>query len=160
MYNRLLAQLAQCEFPAHRALILTRSNQRQLEDYKKMQQEIELNIMNVKQNIVQNKAKLEKAKMLKGNRMQYDLLAQSIQEQPARALTDKKLSTLRVELDNLKEEQKSFEDIMDKRRKQFAVLSSSANQIRTLLDQKQTEETMNTSLDDITNSPGPEPMSE
>lgn len=160
MYDRMLSQLSQCEFAVKRSLLLTRTSKQQLEDYKNLQAKLENNILDVKNTIEESKKDLAQAKVLKQNRMMYDLLAQSIKEQPARKETDKKLADLKSELAELHDESRSLEQKLDMRRKQFHVLVSSANQLRAMLDDMNNEDAMNTSLDDITNSPGPEPMSE
>lgn len=156
----MLYQLSQCEFAVKRSQLLTSTSKMQLEDYKKLQNKLENNIIDVKESIEESKKDLAKAKVLKQNRMMYDLLAQSIKEQPARKDTDKKLADLEAELKELREESTSLEQRLDLRRKQFHVLVSSANQLRAMLDDMKNDDAMNTSLDDITNSPGPEPMSE
>lgn len=160
MYDRMLYQLSQCEFAVRRSQLLTSTSKMQLDDYKKLQEKLENNIVDVKQSIEENKKDLAKAKVLKQNRMMYDLLAQSIKEEPARKETDKKLADLKAELKELYEESTSLEQKLGLRRKQFHVLVSSANQLRAMLDDMNNDDAMNTSLDDITNSPGPEPMSE
>lgn len=160
LYDRMLYQLSQCEFAVKRSQLLTVTSKRQLEDYKKLQNKLENNIVDVKDTIEESKKDLAKAKVLKQNRMMYDLLAQNIKEQPARKETDKKLNDLKSELQELHEESANLEQKLDSRRKQFHVLVSSANRLRAMLEEVQNDDAMNTSLDDITNSPGPEPMSE
>ncbi|GJQ86260.1 hypothetical protein Trydic_g8959 [Trypoxylus dichotomus] len=160
VYDRMLSQLSQCEFAVKRSLLLQKTNQRELDNYKKLQQELEKRITTVKNTIEVNKVDLQQAKVLKQNRMMYDLLAQSIQEQPARKDTDKKLANLKSELNDLREEKHLLEQKLDMRRKQFHVLISSCNQLQRMSNDTKEDDAMNTSLDDITNSPGPEAMSE
>ncbi|KAI4458742.1 maintenance of killer 16 mak16 protein-related [Holotrichia oblita] len=160
VYDRMLSQLSQCEFAVKRSLLLQKTNQRELDNYKKLQHELEKKIANVKNTIEVNKVDLQQAKVLKQNRMMYDLLAQSIQEQPARRDTDKKLANLKSELNDLREEKQLLEQKLDMRRKQFHVLISSCNQLQSMSNDTREDDAMNTSLDDITNSPGPEVMSE
>ncbi|XP_017772596.1 PREDICTED: THO complex subunit 7 homolog [Nicrophorus vespilloides] len=159
-YDRLLCQLNQCEYSTKRSTVLANTNNLQLQRYKQLQSVLEIKINDVKEGIEHSKVNLEDAKISKRNRMQYDLLAQSIKEQPARSDTDKRLAALHGELNELKEESQSIDQKLENRRKQFYVLVSSANQLRTMVEEMKNEDAMNTSLDDITNSPGPEPMSE
>lgn len=155
----MLSQLSQCEFAVKRSQLQVKTNAKQLDMYKLIQESLERKITEVKEAIVNNKNSLIQAKILKQNRMMYDLLAKNIKEQPARKETDKRLSDLKKQLEELHEESRLLEEKLDTRRKQFHVLVSSANQLRGMLESS-TNEDINTSLDDITNSPGPEPMSD
>lgn len=155
----MLAQLCQCEFALKRSLLLNQTNEKQMQNYKALQSKLEEKIKEVKVVIEESKNNLTQAKVLKQNRMMYDLMAQSIEKHPARKVTNECLENLKAELQELREEQKQLEHKLDMKRKQFFVLVSSANSLRTMLEEMN-EEAMNNSLDDITNSPGPEPMSE
>lgn len=159
-YDRMLSQLSQCEFAVKRSLLLQRTNQKELDNYKILQEDLEKKITNVKETIETKKEKLEQAKVLKQNKMMYNLLAQSIQEQPARKDTDQRLADLKLELNSLRDKKRLLEQKLNMRKKQFYVLISSCNQLQGMADEAKEEDTMNMSLDDITNSPGPEIMSE
>lgn len=160
VYDRMLMQLNQCEFAVKRSQLLVKTSAKQLSMYKKFQKDLEGKTLDAKDAIEKHKNALSQAKVLKQNRMMYDLLAQSIKKQPARKETDQKLADLKAELDSLHEENRMLEQKLDIRRKQFLVLVTSANQLRNMLELNGSDEAMNTSLDDITNSPGPEPMSD
>lgn len=157
--DKMLAQLCQCEFALKRSLLLSATNAKQLDKYQLLQTKLEEKIKEVKVLIEESKNNLSQAKVLKQNRMMYDLMAQSIEKHPARKETNKCLENLKAELHELHEEQKLLEQRLDLKRKQFFVLVSSANSLRTMLEDSN-EDAMNNSLDDITNSPGPETMSE
>lgn len=158
-FDKMLAQLCQCEFALKRSLLLSETNVKQLDKYHLLQTRLEEKINEVKLIIEESKNNLSQAKVLKQNRMMYDLMAQSIEKHPARKETNKCLENLKAELHELHEEQKLLEQRLDLKRKQFFVLVSSANSLRTMLEDAN-DDAMNNSLDDITNSPGPEPMSE
>jgi len=160
LYDRMLAQISQCEFAVRRSQLLSKTNKNQLQNYQKLQKKLEKQISDVKNTIEVSKQNLAQAKILKQNRMMYDLLAQSIKQQPARRDTDKRLAELKSELNSLHDQRRNLEQKLEMRRKQFHVLVSSANQLHCMLEDTTEDDAMNTSLDDITNSPGPEPMSE
>ncbi|KAF2884904.1 hypothetical protein ILUMI_21275 [Ignelater luminosus] len=160
LYDRMLGQISQCEFALRRSQLLSKTNKNQLQNYQKLQKKLEKQISDVKNAIEVSKHNLSQAKILKQNRMMYDLLAQSIKQQPARKDTDKRLAELKAELNSLHDQRRNLEQKLEMRRKQFHVLVSSANQLRSMLEETADDDTMNTSLDDIANSPGPEPMSE
>ncbi|KAF5286159.1 hypothetical protein FQR65_LT12917 [Abscondita terminalis] len=158
LFDRMLAQLSQCEFAVRCSQLLAKTNKNQLENYQKLQKKLEVQIIEVKNTIEISKQNLAQAKILKQNRMMYDLLAQSIKQQPARKDTDKRLADLKGQLNSLRDQKRNLEQKLEIRRKQFHVLVSSANQLRSMLEDVIDDDSINTSLDDITNSP--EPMSE
>ncbi|KAF5277422.1 hypothetical protein FQA39_LY06235 [Lamprigera yunnana] len=158
LYDRMLVQISQCELAVKRSQLLSRNSQNQLQNYQKLQKKLEKQISDVKNTIEISKQNLAQAKVLKQNRMMYDLLACSIKQQPARKDTDKRLADLKAELNSLRDQKRSLEQKLEIRRKQFHVLVSSANQLRSMLEDVVDDDSINTSLDDITNSP--EPMSE
>lgn len=162
LYNKVLSQIALCELSRNRSELLKQTHQEQLQKYMEMYEEQQQKTVNIKQQIADQKIQLEKAKSIKNNRIQYDLLANNIAKEPARTETNSILNNLQKEISELRDEKQRLDDLLDKRRKQFHVLSTSANKIRSLLaeDADSSIEEINASLDDITNSPGPEPMSE
>ncbi|KAJ8955705.1 hypothetical protein NQ318_008577 [Aromia moschata] len=159
MYDKILAQLNLVEHSRRRSELVTKSNDDQLMKYQNLYTDYEDKINEIKEEIAKQRVELERAKVIKQNRIQYDLLARAIAAEPPRTEMNKQLVTLQVELKDLGEEKRRLVQKLDKRKKQFHVLSTSANQLRVYLDEDDDE--MNTSLDDVTaNSPGPEPMSE
>ncbi|KAK5643325.1 hypothetical protein RI129_007170 [Pyrocoelia pectoralis] len=155
LYDRMLAQIDQCESAARRSQIGLRANGRQQQKGQQYQKKLERQINDCKKTIEVNKQNLVQAKVLKQNRMMYDLLAQSIKQQPARKDTDKRLADLKAELNQLRDQKTKLEQKLEMRKKLFHVSMSSMNQLRSILEE---DDITNTSLDDITNSP--EPMSE
>ncbi|KAJ8932111.1 hypothetical protein NQ314_014892 [Rhamnusium bicolor] len=163
MYDKILAQLSLVEHSRRRSELVTKSNDEQLMKYQQLYSDYEQKINDIKDEIANQRIELEKAKIIKQNRIQYDLLARAIAAEPPRTEMSQQLVTLQKELRDLGEEKRRLVQKLDKRKKQFHVLSTSANQLRVYLDEEDEKDDseMNTSLDDITaNSPGPEPMSE
>lgn len=159
-FDKMLAQLCQCEFAQKRSLLLTQTNKKQMEKYKALQNTLEEKINEVNILIEESKNNLSQAKVLKQNRMMYDLMAQNIEKHPARKETNESLENLKAALKQLHEEERQLEEKMDLKRKQFFVLVSSANSLRAMLEEMDEEVMSHSLLDDITNSPGPETMSE
>ncbi|XP_044258020.1 THO complex subunit 7 homolog [Tribolium madens] len=159
-HDKLLAQLSLCEYSVRRSQLLTRTTARQLENYKKIYEKFEQQISEVKDSIKQNKDNLVQAKIWKQNHMMYDLLAQSIAEQPARKETNERLSNLQAELKELHKEKELLEQKLDMRRKQFHVLVSSASKLQAMLEESNEYCNNDSLLEDVADSTGPEPMSE
>ena len=73
----------------------------ELQNYKNLSLLIETGIEAAKQDIESTKLDFQEAKTVRKNRIEYDVLAKVINEQPDRKETDEKLSQLRKELNSL-----------------------------------------------------------
>lgn len=98
----MLCQLAQCEFAQKKSRFVSSMSQEELRNYEELSKEIEIEIEEAKKDIEQTKIELEEAKRVRKNRIEYDVLAKVINEQPDRVETNAKLDTLRDELGSLK----------------------------------------------------------
>lgn len=133
-HDRMLAQLAQCEFAMTKSELAAQMSAAELQNYKNLSQEIEKKILTAKEDIEKTKVELQEAKTVRKNRIEYDVLAKIINEQPDRKETDEKLSQLKKELGNLEEVREQLERKLDMRRKQFHVLVASIHQLQSMLD--------------------------
>lgn len=161
IYDKILAQLCLIEHSRKKSELITKSNDDQLVKYQHLHTEYEEKITSIKQEIAKQRVELEKARIVKQNRIKYDLLAKDIFAEPPRTEMNEKLIALQKHLKELGEEKRRLVLKLDKRKKQFHVLSTSANQLNVYLNEDdETEDAeMNTSLDDVTAN-SPEPMSE
>lgn len=98
----MLAQLAQCEFAQKKSRLVSNMYQKELDNYAELSKSIELEIEEAKKNIEKTNIELEQAKQVRKNRIEYDVLAKVINEQPDRQETDIKLANLQKELGKLK----------------------------------------------------------
>ncbi|CAK9823567.1 THO complex subunit 7 homolog [Anthophora retusa] len=146
LHERMLSQLAQCEFAQRKSRLVSNMSQEELKNYEKLSQEIEIQIEEAKKDIEKTKAELQNAKRVRKNRIEYDVLAKVINEQPDRVETNLKLATLREELGKLKEKSEQLELKLEMRRKQFHVLISSIHSLQGMLDEGD-EEMMDVSLE-------------
>ncbi|XP_012219454.1 THO complex subunit 7 homolog [Linepithema humile] len=146
LHERMLSQLAQCEFAQKKSRLVSNMSQEELKNYEELSKEIEIQIEKAKEDIEKTKAELQDAKRVRKNRIEYDVLAKVINEQPDRLETDIKLSTLRQELGSLKEKSEQLEHKLEMRRKQFHVLISSIHSLQGMLDECD-EEIMDVSLE-------------
>ncbi|XP_066999773.2 THO complex subunit 7 homolog isoform X2 [Anabrus simplex] len=144
-HDRMLAQLAQCEFAVTKSRLSATMSAAELQNYENLSQQIEAGIEQAKYDIERTKLEFQDAKTVRKNRIEYDVLAKVISEQPDRKETDEKLTQLRKELGSLEETREQLERKLDMRRKQFHVLVTSIHQLQAMLDD--TEEIMETSLD-------------
>lgn len=161
LYDKIVAQLCLIEHSRKKSELITKSNDDQLIKYQLLHAEYEEKINDIKKEIVKQRVELEKARVVKQNRIQYDLLAKHISAEPPRTEMNNKLINLQNQFKELGEEKRRLVMKLDKRKKQFHVLSTSANQLNLYLNEEDEKEDseMNTSLDDVTAN-SPEPMSE
>lgn len=146
LHERMLSQLAQCEFAQRKSRLVSGMSQEELKSYEQLSQEIEIQIEEAKRDIEKTKTELQDAKRVRKNRIEYDVLAKVINEQPDRVQTNLKLATLREELGKLKEKSEQLEHKLEMRRKQFHVLISSIHSLQGMLDECD-EEIMDVSLE-------------
>lgn len=157
LYTTILAQLAEIEFTQNKSRLVSAMRQEELKNYEKLSNEIEEEIEKAKKSIETTKQELQNAKQIRKNRIEYDVLAKVINEQPDRKETNVKLETLKNELGTLKEKSEQLEYKLEMRRKQFHVLISSIHSLQSMLDESD-EEIMDVSLEnyeeaDISMSP-------
>lgn len=101
LHDRMLAQLAQCEFAVTKSRLSALMSAAELQNYENLSRQIETGIEAAKQDIESTKFEFQDAKTVRKNRIEYDVLAKVINEQPDRKETDEKLSQLRKELGSL-----------------------------------------------------------
>lgn len=102
LHERILSQLAQCEFAQKKSRLVSNMSREELDSYEQLSKEIEIQIEEAKEDIEKTKIELQDAKRVRKNRIEYDVLAKVINEQPDRLETDIKLATLQQELATLK----------------------------------------------------------
>ncbi|KAJ2951158.1 hypothetical protein O0L34_g5550 [Tuta absoluta] len=134
-HDRMLAQLAQCEFAVTKSQLASEMMSAELKSYEALSQILETGIEVAKGNIEKSKADLAQAKTVRKNRIEYDVLAKVISEQPDRKETLDRLGTLKTELSNLESTKQQLESRLGQRKKQFHVLVTSIHQLQALLDE-------------------------
>lgn len=73
----------------------------ELNNYENISKQIEDTIQSVKEEIVGTKEDFKEAKIIRKNRLEYEVLSKVINEQPDRKETNEKLGKLKKELENL-----------------------------------------------------------
>ncbi|KAF7267521.1 hypothetical protein GWI33_019262 [Rhynchophorus ferrugineus] len=159
-FDKILVQLSIVEHSKHRYQYVSKSNSVQLEKYQTLHSTMEEEIDKKKNEIDLQRKELVKAKVIKHNRIQYDLLAKAIAKEPPRTIMNKKLKVLQKELADLATEKKLLESKLDSRKRQFNVLSTSANALAALLTKNEKLNGLMEISSDTLNLSGPEPMSE
>lgn len=134
MYDRLVAQLAQCEFAILKSDLALKMMTQEQENYEKISDTIITGIEQAKIQIEQSKENLVLAKKIRKNRMEYDVLAKVINQQPDRQRTTAQLEALKKELDELEETRRQLQRKLEVRRNEFTVLMRSIKELQSKLD--------------------------
>lgn len=143
----MLGQLAQCEFTVRKSQHCRRMIDEELSNYKAISKSIDTAIEQTKHQIEQNKDNLAIAKQVRKNKMEYDVLAKVIKQQPDRKEMAAKLETLKKELEDLKNKRGKLDRKMENRRNDFMVLMRSINEITKKLEATSDEEGDSTDVD-------------
>jgi len=100
--EKMLVHLNLCEHAMKKSQAVSSMNVEEMQMYDNMSSEIDYNITNTKTEIDRAKEELKKAKTIRRNRMEYDVLAKLIIQHPPRTDTAKRLDDLKDELQALK----------------------------------------------------------
>lgn len=130
----MLGQLAQCEYTVRKSHFCRRMIEDEMSNYKSISKAIDSGIEQAKQQIEHSKEGLAVAKKVRNNKMEYDLLAKVIKQQPDRKEMTAKLDALKKELEDLKESRRKLERQMENRCNNFTVLIRAINELQKKLD--------------------------
>lgn len=130
----MLAQLGQCEFAVAKSDYTSKMMKQEKEHYEKISSKIDLAIVQTKKEIEESKEKLVLAKKIRKNRMEYDVLAKIISQQPDRRKTTEKLELLKKDLNELGNIRRQLETKMEIRKNEFSVLMRSIKELQNKLE--------------------------
>jgi soluble cytochrome b562 len=99
--NRMLLQLSQCELASEKFLLGSNTNDAELKSYEELNDSIKDRLETAKKEIEDAKEALRAAKEVRKNRVQYNVLAKVIKEQPDRKETLSKLDEIKSDLSDL-----------------------------------------------------------
>lgn len=142
----LASQLALSEFAVLKSEISEQMIESELKNYKKISDNIEEKIEQVKEDIEKYKTQLVTAKEIRRNKLEYSSLARLIKEQPDRKEIIEKHESLKAELQKQIEEYQKVNKALENRSKNFACFMILVNELLREDDLK--EETDSESMDD------------
>lgn len=134
IYNRMLGQLAQCEFAVVKSDYSSKMMKQEKKNYEIVSSKIDSAIVQTKKQIEESKEKLVLAKKIRKNRMEYDVLAKIISQQPDRKKTTEKLELLKKDLNELGSIRRQLDTKMEIRKNEFSVLMRSIKELQDKLD--------------------------
>ncbi|GAB0087741.1 THO complex protein 7 [Sergentomyia squamirostris] len=150
-YDRMLAQLAQCEFAVTKSDFASRMMEQELKNYESISQAIEKGIDVAKVQIEHSKENLVLAKKIRKNRMEYDVLSKVINQQPDRKKTLLQLDVVKEELNQLQDTRQELQRKLNNRRKEFLVLMRAIKELQGSLVEDEEEGENNDSASDDDN---------
>lgn len=134
LHERMLSQLAQCEFAQKKSKLISSMNEEELKNYDKLAEMTEEEIGQAKLVIDKTKEELVVARKKRKNKMEYDILAKVISKHPVREKTNLKILSLQKNLTELKKKLEKHSHALSQRKKQFHVLLTSINMLQDMLD--------------------------
>lgn len=134
LYNKMLILLTQCNFNIVKTSQVYEMNQKEMQNYKKLFEEIEENIKKANEQISECKKDLDEGKTIRKNRLEYDSLARVIAKQPNRQETTKQIESLDQELQAMKEKQELLASKLELRKKQFHLLIHTIHELQEMFD--------------------------
>ncbi|EDW73050.1 uncharacterized protein Dwil_GK16853 [Drosophila willistoni] len=145
MYDRMMAQYAQCNLYALKNVQLRHMLNEERENYSKLTEMHQESIEIAKKEIDASKTELTLAKQLRKNKMEYDLLASLIDEQPDRRNAEHQIETIKKEIDSLTHQKVKMERKFQKRRNDFTLLMFTIHELEKELDQDDNNSTYTSS---------------
>lgn len=136
MYDRLMAQFAQCQFAALKNVHTLDMIKEEQENYTKLAEKHKESIEIAKEEIEASKKELIVAKEIRKNKMEYDLLASLIEEQPDRKGTEKQIETIKKEIEKLTQKKLKMEHKFEKRRNDFTLLMYTIHELEQQLEEE------------------------
>lgn len=129
-HDKILSQMAQCEFAVTKSDFSSQMMKQELTNYASISKTIESGIELAKTQIEQSKKSLVLAKKIRKNRMEYDVLAKIITQQPDRKKTVMQLDLLKKDLNELKNNRRQMQNKLESKRKNFTVLMRAIKELQ------------------------------
>eukprot|EP00128_Syssomonas_multiformis_P001554 Colp12_sorted_trinity150504_noHs@32387 len=119
METRILLGIAAAESGIQKARMNDDMHYREAKTYEETFSKIEQSIKDTERDIERLTEELEREKIVRKNRQEYDALAKIIMEHPPRSETESRIVELEAELKQLGEQTVAIDDQMELRKKQF-----------------------------------------
>ncbi|RWS19498.1 THO complex subunit-like protein, partial [Leptotrombidium deliense] len=136
-YERILLMLAHCEHSMAKSQQVLLMNRLEVQNYEELYTKIENGIDEAQDRIAKCKSELQKAKVIRKNKQEYDFLARIIVSHPDRKESLKRLALLEDEIKKLQQVKEELNKKVEKRRRQFQVLLTSAHELQMMLQEEE-----------------------
>jgi len=136
----LVAQLLHIEWTDAKSKLVQEMNEREAKNYENILEVIQTKLEEAEKDITEAKIDLDKARLVRRNRMEYDSMAKTIQAFPSREESGKNIDQVTEQLERLKQEEEELDAKLQQRKKQFHVLVNSIHHLQDMLDLEEQEE--------------------
>ncbi|XP_023026871.2 THO complex subunit 7 homolog [Leptinotarsa decemlineata] len=140
MYHKICCQLSAVEHSRKKSELVKQTYDKQIKSYKAYQEAMENNIGNVKKAIGVSTALLADVKYTKVHKLNCDMIARDIEGQPSREETTKQSEELSKQIMQLNDIKTKLNKEWLNCRKQFKVITTSANQLQELLNKSDADD--------------------
>ncbi|KAH9424460.1 THO complex subunit 7 homolog [Dermatophagoides pteronyssinus] len=144
--ERLLNVIDQSELAMAKSVQTIKMITNELDNYENMYKNIEKSIQDAREKLSVCKAELAHAKQIRRYKLDYDNIAQIIEQHPSTQETQIKLNVLENEIQTLQKINNQIESKLEKRRRQFQLLLSASHQLQNVLDEENNVQNSDTTL--------------
>lgn len=139
--ERLLNVIDQSELAMAKSVQTIKMITHELDNYENTYKNIEKAIADARAKLSTCKAELAHAKQIRRYKLDYDAIANIIEQHPSTQETQIKLNVLENEIQTLQKINNQIESKLEKRRRQFQLLLSASHQLQSVLDEENTATT-------------------
>lgn len=133
-YQRIMSQLSQCEYAIAKHHLAYEMNVAERHNYENLYGRIESQIEETRAEISTCKLELQRARVVRKNKQEYEALARVIETQPTRGDSERDIEATRTELNALNEERETLARKLELRQKQFHALIYSIQLLQQILE--------------------------
>jgi len=136
----LMAQLLHVEWTDAKSKLVQEMNIRETNNYEQILEVIQSKLEEAEKDIVEAKSELDRARIVRRNRMEYDSMAKTIQAFPSRDESGNNIAEATKDLDRLKKEEEELDTKLQLRKKQLYVIVNSIHQLQDMLELEELDE--------------------
>ena len=140
-FQKMLFTLGQCEYSFLKSAAVMDMNLKEMERCERVYGDIEGKLERARRQITELKEGLQRSRIIRRHRQEYDALAKVILKHPARQNSHERIEELQSRLAELKGQHKALEDKMVLRRKQFHLLVHSLHSLHDILSNEDMDTT-------------------
>jgi len=148
----MLSFLTQSECSITKASLVYEMNKKQMEKYKKLEEEIDRNVELANQEIEKSKKELVEAKLIRKNRQQYDIMGEVVLQHPDRINTENKITDYQHELEEMKSQELNLVEKLNRKKKQCHALLTSIHHLQSILNEEAQLEEADEKMDTLDES--------
>lgn len=131
---------------------------KQLEEYSRLEEDIELKIKNTKENILQLQERLKEEQMIREHRSKCEIVAGEVASYPSRSILKRKINQVESNVSNTRNFLAAIEADIQQKRNQFELMLQSISELQKCIrpeeEKTETENVEDPAIDDENNAEG------